>query len=76
MTIRNHTLGFPRIGLNRELKKAQESYWAGDLSQSELLAVGKNYALVIGNSKLMQESNYYLLAILLGTTKSWVLVSY
>ncbi len=21
MTIRNHTLGFPRIGLNRELKK-------------------------------------------------------
>ncbi|WP_163362938.1 hypothetical protein, partial [Klebsiella aerogenes] len=26
MTIRNHTLGFPRIGLNRELKKAQESY--------------------------------------------------
>ncbi|MFN6884815.1 5-methyltetrahydropteroyltriglutamate--homocysteine S-methyltransferase, partial [Proteus mirabilis] len=41
MTIRNHTLGFPRIGLNRELKKAQESYWAGDLSQAELLAVGK-----------------------------------
>ena len=28
MTIRNHTLGFPRVGLRRELKKAQESYWA------------------------------------------------
>ncbi|MCU9588658.1 5-methyltetrahydropteroyltriglutamate--homocysteine S-methyltransferase [Proteus mirabilis] len=41
MTIRNHTLGFPRIGLNRELKKAQESYWAGNISQAELLAVGK-----------------------------------
>ncbi|HBB1351536.1 TPA: hypothetical protein J0739_004149, partial [Escherichia coli] len=28
MTILNHTLGFPRVGLRRELKKAQESYWA------------------------------------------------
>ena len=27
MTIINHTLGFPRVGLRRELKKAQESYW-------------------------------------------------
>lgn len=41
MTIRNHTLGFPRIGLDRELKKAQENYWAGKISQAELLAVGK-----------------------------------
>ncbi|HHP1154292.1 TPA: hypothetical protein ACR33I_004793, partial [Escherichia coli] len=24
MTILNHTLGFPRVGLRRELKKAQE----------------------------------------------------
>ncbi|HBD79218.1 MAG TPA: hypothetical protein DC039_00985, partial [Leclercia adecarboxylata] len=24
MTIINHTLGFPRVGLRRELKKAQE----------------------------------------------------
>lgn len=41
MTIRNHTLGFPRIGLDRELKKAQENYWAGKISQDELVAVGK-----------------------------------
>ncbi len=41
MTIHNHTLGFPRIGLRRELKKAQESYWAGTLSQAELLATGR-----------------------------------
>lgn len=41
MTIRNHTLGFPRIGLDRELKKAQENYWAGKISQEELIAVGK-----------------------------------
>ena len=41
MTIRNHTLGFPRVGLRRELKKAQESYWAGTTSREELLAVGR-----------------------------------
>ncbi|WP_288445102.1 5-methyltetrahydropteroyltriglutamate--homocysteine S-methyltransferase [uncultured Pantoea sp.] len=41
MTILNHTLGFPRVGLRRELKKAQESYWAGNSSQDELLAVGR-----------------------------------
>lgn len=41
MTILNHTLGFPRIGLHRELKKAQERYWAGNISRPELLAVGR-----------------------------------
>lgn len=41
MTIHNHTLGFPRIGLRRELKKAQESYWAGQTSQEALQAVGR-----------------------------------
>ncbi|MBJ7223425.1 MULTISPECIES: 5-methyltetrahydropteroyltriglutamate--homocysteine S-methyltransferase [unclassified Brenneria] len=41
MTILNHTLGFPRVGLRRELKKAQESYWAGNATQQELLTVGR-----------------------------------
>ncbi|GLR07370.1 5-methyltetrahydropteroyltriglutamate--homocysteine S-methyltransferase [Mixta theicola] len=41
MTILNHTLGFPRVGLRRELKKAQESYWAGHSSQQDLLEVGR-----------------------------------
>ncbi|MCW0343823.1 5-methyltetrahydropteroyltriglutamate--homocysteine methyltransferase [Pantoea ananatis] len=41
MTILNHTLGFPRIGLRRELKKALESYWAGNSAQEELQAVGR-----------------------------------
>ena len=31
------TLGFPRIGKKRELKKATEAYWNGNLSQEELL---------------------------------------
>jgi 5-methyltetrahydropteroyltriglutamate--homocysteine methyltransferase len=41
MTILNHTLGFPRVGLRRELKKAQESYWAGNSSQQDLLETGR-----------------------------------
>ncbi|QPI42867.1 MULTISPECIES: 5-methyltetrahydropteroyltriglutamate--homocysteine S-methyltransferase [Pectobacterium] len=41
MAIVNHTLGFPRVGLRRELKKAQESYWAGNATQDELLTVGR-----------------------------------
>jgi 5-methyltetrahydropteroyltriglutamate--homocysteine methyltransferase len=41
MTILNHTLGFPRVGLRRELKKAQESYWAGNMTQEELMATGR-----------------------------------
>lgn len=41
MTIHNHTLGFPRIGLRRELKKAQENYWTGKSTREELLAVGR-----------------------------------
>ncbi|GJL85836.1 MAG: 5-methyltetrahydropteroyltriglutamate--homocysteine methyltransferase [Micavibrio sp.] len=34
-------LGFPRIGANRELKKATESYWKGKTTQDKLLATGK-----------------------------------
>ena len=35
-----NNLGYPRIGSNRELKKACESYWAGKISVDELLTVG------------------------------------
>jgi 5-methyltetrahydropteroyltriglutamate--homocysteine methyltransferase len=40
MTI-THNLGFPRIGAQRELKKALESYWNGQLDEASLLATGK-----------------------------------
>lgn len=36
-----HNLGFPRIGVQRELKRAQEAYWNGKASAEELLATGK-----------------------------------
>ena len=35
-----HHLGFPRIGAQRELKFALESYWRGESERAQLLAVG------------------------------------
>lgn len=33
------TIGFPRIGGNREMKKALEDYWAGKTTKEALLEV-------------------------------------
>lgn len=41
MSILNHTLGFPRVGLHRELKKAQENYWSGKCDQATLIETGR-----------------------------------
>jgi len=38
--VQSHNLGFPRIGAERELKFAQEAYWKGQTSLSDLKAVG------------------------------------
>jgi len=35
-----HNLGYPRIGNNRELKKACESYWDGRIGYDQLLRAG------------------------------------
>ena len=37
-----HSLGFPRIGRDRELKKAQEAFWKGELDEAGLRAVGQS----------------------------------
>ena len=37
-----HNLGFPRIGRDRELKKALEAHWKGDLDADGLQAVGRD----------------------------------
>ena len=36
-----HVLGFPRIGVGRELKKALEGYWKGTCSKEELIRTEK-----------------------------------
>lgn len=38
-------LGFPRIGVDRELKKALESYWKGKSSRDDLLKTAKDLRL-------------------------------
>lgn len=43
--VQSSVLGFPRMGANRDLKKATEAYWAGKLSMEELLKEGKRLRL-------------------------------
>ncbi|MEO6174260.1 MAG: 5-methyltetrahydropteroyltriglutamate--homocysteine S-methyltransferase [Flavobacterium circumlabens] len=40
--MKTNNLGYPRIGSNRELKKASELYWGGKISIDELLQTGKD----------------------------------
>lgn len=44
-TITTNNLGYPRIGEKRELKKATEAYWKGELSRDELLQTAKQLRL-------------------------------
>lgn len=40
--VKIHNLGFPRIGVDRELKKAQEAYWKGEVTREALEQTGKD----------------------------------
>lgn len=39
--MQTHNLGYPRIGSQRELKKASELYWSGNLPVHQLMLTGK-----------------------------------
>ncbi|MFD1872731.1 5-methyltetrahydropteroyltriglutamate--homocysteine S-methyltransferase [Hymenobacter bucti] len=54
-----HNLGYPRIGSQRELKKASEKYWAGTLSAAELHQVGAR--IRAQNWQLQQEAGLDLI---------------
>jgi 5-methyltetrahydropteroyltriglutamate--homocysteine methyltransferase len=43
--MRTQNLGYPRIGNQRELKKATEQYWSEKISQQQLLLTGKTIRL-------------------------------
>ena len=43
--VQSSVLGFPRQGRLRDLKKATEAYWAGKLTQQDLLKEGKRLRL-------------------------------
>lgn len=57
--MQTHLLGYPRIGSNRELKKANEQYWQGKISLEELLEVGKTIRQ--NNWKLQKEAGIDLI---------------
>lgn len=37
----SHNLGYPRVGSQRELKKASEQFWAGKIKEQDLLRVAR-----------------------------------
>ncbi len=39
--MKNYITGFPRIGEQRELKRALEGFWAGKIDEANLQAVAK-----------------------------------
>ncbi|MFT3823624.1 MAG: 5-methyltetrahydropteroyltriglutamate--homocysteine S-methyltransferase [Chitinophagaceae bacterium] len=41
MRMLKHNLGYPRMGAQRQLKKACEQYWTGNISRNELFQTGK-----------------------------------
>ena len=51
--LKTHTLGYPRIGNHRELKKACERYWANQCSLQSLIEEGKK--LRLHNWKIQQD---------------------
>ncbi|MGO4772429.1 5-methyltetrahydropteroyltriglutamate--homocysteine S-methyltransferase [Flavobacterium sp. W22_SRS_FK3] len=57
--MKTNNLGYPRIGSNRELKKASELYWAGKISADELIDAGKEIRLK--NWKLQANSGVDLI---------------
>ncbi len=44
MTIRTQTLGYPRIGKDREIKRALSAYWKGTIDREELLRIYRQIA--------------------------------
>ncbi|MNJ85232.1 5-methyltetrahydropteroyltriglutamate--homocysteine methyltransferase [compost metagenome] len=57
--MQTNNLGYPRIGSNRELKKACEQYWSGSLSARELIQTGREIRL--HNWKLQKEAGIDLI---------------
>ena len=57
--MKSNVLGYPRIGEKRELKKANEAFWAGKISEEELLSVAEN--IRVHNWTLQKEAGVDLI---------------
>lgn len=58
--VQSYVLGFPRIGPNRELKKATEGYWNGKVSAEQLQQVAKD--IKASNWKLQKDAGVNVIA--------------
>ncbi|CAL4317975.1 5-methyltetrahydropteroyltriglutamate--homocysteine S-methyltransferase [Buchnera aphidicola] len=61
MVVLSHILGFPRIGTNRQLKKAQEDYWNHKIDKKELLSIGSQ--LRQDHWRKQKESGLYYISV-------------
>ncbi|RAU97155.1 5-methyltetrahydropteroyltriglutamate--homocysteine S-methyltransferase [Paenibacillus sp. YN15] len=59
--MKSGNLGYPRIGLERQWKKALEAYWAGDLAEAELQTRLKDIRL--SNLKAQQERGIEIIPV-------------
>lgn len=59
--IKSSNLGYPRIGEKREWKRALESFWKGDITESELLE--KTTAIRLDNLKKQQQLGIDLIPV-------------
>jgi len=64
--MQTHNLGYPRVGSQRELKKANEQYWSGKINQQKLQVVASNIKKANWNTQL--EAGIDLI-----TTMCWIL---
>ncbi|RFM27335.1 5-methyltetrahydropteroyltriglutamate--homocysteine S-methyltransferase [Deminuibacter soli] len=56
--MQTHNLGYPRIGSQRELKKASEQYWSGKITAQQLMQIG--HAIRLQNWLLQKEAGIEL----------------
>lgn len=61
MKIQTHNLGFPRIGAQRELKKALEAYWKGQSNIDQLLTSARE--IRVNNWLLQQKAGIDLIPV-------------
>ncbi|MFU8926434.1 5-methyltetrahydropteroyltriglutamate--homocysteine S-methyltransferase [Acinetobacter puyangensis] len=61
MGIQTHILGYPRIGVKRELKFAEEAYWKGESTQAEFLE--KAQAVEAANWQAQVDARLSLLTV-------------
>ena len=56
-----HILGYPRIGAKRELKKAKEAYWQGEISRQALETTVKE--LRLSHWQAQQKAGLYVVSV-------------